>query len=236
MTLQDIFDQLTHAELSSLKLGGLLTGEEIPEAHYRQVLAHINLGLTELYKRFFLSSKQLIIQLNDHMSFYKLHNDYAISNKLSIKTPKYIIDSQFDPFQNDILKIEEVFNECGEKICLNDLNERCSLFTPHYDTLQIPLPFEDSIISVHYRAKHPTVVCPKGTDPKEVEVNLPEGLLDALLLFVGYRATRSMGGEAGQEATGYLQQFEASCEKSKELGLQITPQYSNLKLDYKGWI
>lgn len=235
MTLAEIFEQLTYGELSSLKMGGF-AGEEVSEENQRQVLAHINIALNELYKRFFLSSKQLMVELYDHISLYKLHSNFAVQNRLSGERYKYIIDSEYDPFQDDILKIEEVFNSDGCKVCLNDLNEPCSLFTPHYDTLQVPLPFEGSFISVHYRASHPRLKYSKGMDPEKIEVNIPEGLLEALLLYVGYRATRSMGGETGQEGTQYLELFEASCAKARELGMQITPQYSNLKLDYRGWV
>lgn len=73
-------------------------------------------------------------------------------------------------------------------------------------------------------------------DPEEVELDVPEGLLESLLLYVGYRATRGMGAEAAQEGLNYYEMFEASCAKARELGIQIEPQYSNLKLDYKGWV
>jgi hypothetical protein len=216
-------------------MGGF-AGEDVREEDYRKVLAHLNMGLKELYKRFFLSSKELIVQLYDHISLYKLHSRYAVQNKLSSEPLRWIMDSEFDPFQDDILKIEEIFNSDGCKVCLNDLNEPCSLFTPYYDTIQVPMPFKGSIISVHYRATHPLVRYNPTMDPKDIDINLPEGLLEALLLYIGYRAVRSQGGEAAQEGMNYLEMFEASCAKARDLGLQITPQYSNLKLDYRGWV
>ena len=58
-------------------------------------------------------------------------------------------------------------------------------------------------------------------DPETIEVELPIGLLESLVLF---------------EAMNWMQQFEQSCTRAEGLGLEITPQYNNLKLDYRGYV
>lgn len=216
-------------------MGGL-EGEEVRPEDYKKVINHINLGLTELYKRFWLSSEDVKIDLYDHIQFYTLHSKYAQSNTLSTELYKYISDSVEHPFQNNVLKIEEIFDENGCKVCLNDLTEPCSFFTTSYNTIQVPLPYTGASISVQYRGTHPRIAYTPGMDPTTVEVGLPIGLEEALLIYVGGRAARSLNSDQNQEGNNYMQLFEASCKRAEGLGLQITPHYNNLKLDYKGWV
>ena len=53
MKLKEVFDQLTYGELSQLSIGGQAQGE-ITEENYARVVAHVNLGLSAIYKRFHL--------------------------------------------------------------------------------------------------------------------------------------------------------------------------------------
>ena len=49
MTLSDVFDQLAYGEFSKIFLG---ESGAIPQSNWNRIITHINLGLTELYKRF----------------------------------------------------------------------------------------------------------------------------------------------------------------------------------------
>jgi hypothetical protein len=234
MTLAEILEQLTYGELSQLAMGGWDDGirrEDLPK-----VLAHINLGLKELYKRFWLSSKEVLVQLHDHIQVYTLDKHYAATNTLSPAKEKYIIDSVYQPFQNDLLKIEQVFNENGELMYLNDLTEPWSLFTPSYNQLQVPFPEHHNILLVHYRASHPKIELRPDEDPKDVQVMLPEGLLEPLLLYVGYRAFGSLTSVPDAESSVYLQKFENSVQNALKAGLQISTCYGNMRLDNQGWV
>lgn len=235
MLLSDIFEQLTFGELNQFSMGGS-EGNKIRPEDYRRVISHVNMGLTELHKRFWLISRQVMVQLYDHIQTYTLDKKYALSNTFSTELYKYIVDSVYEPFDNDLLKIEEIYNEEGEKLCLNNLNECYSLFTPTYNSIQVPIPYPGSAISVHYRGNHSPIIYTPDLDPEQVEVELPVALLECLLIYIGGRASGVLNSDAGQEGNNYLARFEASCKLAESLGFQITPQYSNLKLDYKGWV
>jgi len=235
MTLDQIFEQLTYGELSQIKPGGLV-GESVREEDRKQVIAHLNLGLTELHKRFWLSSKELLIKLYPHIQTYILDKRYAIQNKLSVYTPKYIIDSIYEPYNNDLLKIEMVFNECGECVPLNDRTDCKSIYTPQWNSIQIPLPYEDATVLVQYRADHERIEWDCELDPKQVQVDIPSGLLEPLCLFIGHRTYRALNSDGGQESMNYYQQFEASCQKAIDMGLQVTANTTNMKLDKHGWV
>lgn len=201
--------------------------------------------------------QELKISILPDIYEYTLHNRYALHNSSSPELDRYIIDTERKPFNNDVLQIEQVFNNKGQELCLND-NMPCPcwsppgwneclttntsrrvdcLYTPRYDTIKIPAKFVEEEIIVKYRAGHPDLkydIC--RMDPDRVEVNLPPGLLEPLLLFIGHRAYRALNSDQNQESSAYLQQFEAACARAHDLGLEIVRNPTNLRLDYNGWV
>jgi hypothetical protein len=240
LTLKEIFEYLTYGELANLPIGNLV-GEEISPDHYQQIISYINLGVKELYKRFWLSSNELFIRLNDDIEFYELSREYAQQNGSSTKPDRYILDSADNLFTDGILEIERVFDEDRTELPLNDLNDDDSLFTPTYKTLQVPPAWreehDDVYLIVHYRKVPPKITYVAGMDPADVTIDIPEGLLEALLAYVGYRAYIAVGGpEAQQEAMLHQQRFETSCTMAQAVGIGITTGLTNLKLDNNQWV
>lgn len=235
MKLSDILEQLTYGELSQLNMGGW-SGNEVRQEDLAKVVSHINMGLLELHKRFWLRSSDVIIQLYDHIQTYTLDRRYAITNVLSTELYKYIVDSQYEPFQDNVLRIEQVYNEGGELLFLNDLTEPWSVFTPSWNSIQIPFPERHNSLLVHYRAAHPLVRVTPETDAATVDIDIPPGLLEPLLLYVGARAYSALNSDGNAEGNNYLQKFEASCKIAEANGMQIHTNYGNLRLDQKGWV
>ena len=236
MTLLDILKDLTYGELSGLFIGNLIPGEydNQPDPHeYEQVVSYVNLGLKEIYKRFFLRSREIDIQSYEQLTEYKLHSDFAQSNVASLEPIKYILDTVAEPFQDDILKIEEVYDEEGTKLSLNDITDEDSVYTPAYNIIQIPNPNDNWTFSVQYRACHPKLSTSLTTDPSTVEVELPNSLHAALLQYVGYRAFLRIDPE---KSVNYWQQFERSCEHVDRLGLEVQGEPGDWRFDQHGWV
>ena len=80
MTLQDIFDKLTFGELSQIGVSGNGTG--ISQEDYPKLISHVNLGLTDLYTKFPLREREVVIQQYDEISFYELDITHAQSNTM----------------------------------------------------------------------------------------------------------------------------------------------------------
>lgn len=237
MKLSEVFNYLESGELGNIALGvpdvDSVIGEIRPE-HWPKLIAHTNLALTALYTRFWLSSKEEIIQLFPHIQQYWLDRKYAQTNTLSPESYRYIMDSVFMPFQDDVLKIEEIHNEGGEIVYLNDLTQPWSVFTPTYNSIQIPYPMWCNSLVIHYRANHPQI--PLDTDkPNQVELQIPHGFLEPLLFYIAHRVFASMNVDNDGESNNYLQKYENSCKQLESKGLHITPNYSNLRLDQNGW-
>lgn len=235
MYLSDVFDALTHGELAYLFQGGE-DKQGIEPCDYAKVVSKINLGLSELYKRFPLKIGDVVVRMHDQIQTYYLDPKYARTNDESDKKVKYIHDSKFQPFKGGVNKIEQVFDELGRELFLNDKDEYWSVFTPSYNAIQVPWPEKENALLVHYRADHDPIVVTPDMEPSKVDVLIPYGYLEALLHYVGARTFTSLNADQEQEGNNYMQKFEQSCAKITELNLMNDHNTRNSKLDKAGWV
>lgn len=226
MTLQDIFDQLTYGELSQLSIGGGEAGA-ISEANYGRVLAHINLALTALYKRFPLKEDRVRIPV--------VHNQLVY--------PTLIVAPS-------LLKIERVLTDTDFELALNDEADAYSVFTPTASSLRVPADIVNQIVDlpdryktaglmVVYRANHPKIVQSLGYfDPTRVKVQLPDSHMEPLLLYVASRMNTPMGtGQfEGQAGNNYYAKYEASCQSIETSNLKVDQGSQNTRLRSNGWV
>jgi len=234
MLLSEVFNYLTYGELGQLSVGGLEDGG-IRSKDYPRIINSINLGLIELYKEFPLKTREIFVQMYDHIATYTLHTDYAVSNLTSTQPYKYIIDTANEPFTNDVLVIDGVFNEEGEEYPLNDSNQTWSVFTPSYNSIQVPFADGNNALSVIYRAS-PTKLDPINSDPSVTDVPIPDSLLEPLISYVVSKAFASVGGGSNNEAGLYYNKFKASLNDIKSAGILNRENYFNERLWRNGWV
>ena len=248
MKLKEIFDQLTYGELSQLSIGG---GEQgvINEDNYDKVLAHLNLGLTALHKRFMLKEGSLNLQLVSGRTVYPLTSQYALSNRRSREETKYILDTSVTPFLDDILKIEQVYTESGYELPLNDGSKSYSVSTPNSTTLRVPSDIVENIhssiaelststLEIAYRANHPLITRGTGLfEPERVEVLLPYSHLEPLLLFIASRVHSPIGMVNEFNASNnYAAKYERACKDLETQNLSIDQGTSNTRIERNGWV
>lgn len=239
ITLDDILRDLTYGEFANLNLGQFLPEEHESEpdpASYAQLSSWINLGLKAIYSEFLLASDALIVQQYEAITQYVLSYDYAFSNTASVQDPKYIIDTVENPWADNLLKIEAVYDEEGTQLPLNDDTEETSLYTPTYRTLQIPYPVATNATSVEYRAGHPKIVYVANMDPTAIDVAIPHSLHEALLWYVASRGFASMNNDQGQEGNDYYRKFQARVTDVKNQGLYIQDERHNSRFEGNGWV
>jgi len=235
MLLSDLFDQLAVGELSQLSLSGI-DSIGIQECNYIKIVPHIQLALTELYKRFSLKKEEVFIQQYEHIQTYYLHSKYAESNTESTEIYKYIKDSQFQPFLDNVISIYSVHSEVGEELYLNDESQVWNVQTPSYNSILMPSPEKENALSVIYIADHPKIPI-IGLDPYSTEVNIPPGLLEPLLFYIASRVYTNLNSDGStNEGNNFMIKFEASCRKIKELNLVPKNQTTNMKLVNNGWV
>ena len=248
MKLSEIFNQLTYGELSQIHLGGADVGV-IDETNYPKILAHINLGLTALYKRFPIKEGRVKLDLSPGVYTYPILSKYAVNNKRSTETNRFILDTAAEPFRDDVLKIERVYTDDKVELWLNNEADAYSCFTPTATTLRVPKEVTDwtadypeylktSKLELVYRANPlPITVCMCLFDPTRVEVELPYSHLEPLLLFVASRVHNPVGMDGGFNAgNNYAIKYEAACQQLELLNLRVDQGSQSSRLERNGWV
>lgn len=238
ITLAEIFESLSHGEFSQLQLGSFNPNEfhsEPDPRQYAQINTYLNAGLRAIYSKFWLSTGEVIIDLSAERDIYRISSRHAMSNTASTY-PKWIADTAENPYTDNLLNIEEIYDEGGNRMPLNDENSSYSYNTPTYNSIQVPYPCNETSIAVQYRAAHPRVVLAQGDDPEDVEVDIPPQLFEALVYFMAskYFGGSAMGGD-GQEASFY-QKYLNQCDIVEQRGLFIQPSRNRNWFDENGWV
>ena len=233
MYLSEIFEQLSQGELSSLYMGKVNeTGIQICD--YPKIVPHINLAITELHKRFLLKWDEVVVQQYDEINIYYLQKKYAVTDDTDVPK-KYIIDSVYQPFKDNVLRIEKIIDELGRELFVNDSEEYWSVHTPSYDSIQVPYPEKENQMIVTYRADADKILIP-DLDPKTTVISIPGYLVEALLLYVAARVFSNVNTDGVNEGNTYMAKFEKSILTAQTLGLNNEDNTMNTKLDAAGWV
>lgn len=205
MTLDDIFKQLAVGELQHT---GDVENGAIKQGSYQRIASHVELALLDLFTRFPLKERELILDQDDNTTFYTLHSRHALSTGDNGEQ-KYINDTN-NPFTDDIIAIQSIWNEDGTMVPLNDSNCSTSIFSPAPTTLQILEPVTGNSNFIIYRAAHEKLGT--VTDPTAVDIDVPANVMTAILAYVANRAYSSnQSKEAQVIASQYLAKYEMAC-------------------------
>ena len=247
MKLKEVFDQLTYGELSQLSIGGQAQGE-ITEENYARVVAHVNLGLSAIYKRFHLLEGAVRIQLIPGLVRYRLSTDFLITNTKSKMPVRYLVEEGGE-FTDTVLKVKAVLSETGVPLLLNQYGDSMSVTTPELTTLVIPdaivekaeyLPscYQTETLLVKYQADHPRITIPLGYfDPSRVEMHLPYSHLEPLLYFVAARMHTPVGMEQeGAAGNNWFMKYEAACQRLEQENIQVDQGGSTDRFTRGGWV
>ena len=235
-TLQDVTDSLVHGELDQLDAGneftrcGIQSGmkpEEIP-----RIISFINMGLTNLYTKFTLKTKQLVLEMNSGTVLYHLTPAHAQSSAEGTGD-KYILDSADAPFTGDILSLIAVYNACGHEVPIGDLRDCCSVFYPAWNQLQVPNPVDGEQLTLLYRAKAERIPVDA---PMDTVIDLPDVLWECLNFYVAgkYYARNQNTQELSNINMVRFANRIAELHREKVFGNQWNT--TNVLLDRQGWV
>lgn len=240
MNLGEVFEHLAHGELSNVFAGNLEDGQ-IKVEHRRRIASHISLGLTTLHERFLLREGSLTIKLQPEKFTYLLDKDYVVGSRCTpCEVPeevKYIVRTD-PPFDNDLFKVERVYDSNGHEQLLNVAGNRASIITPTYRTLEIPECIESETLVVKYRQNHPKLEpYLLETAPEHIPIDLPMPYLRPLLLFVASRAFDPLGAAGDyHEGNFYWGKFEGACRDLVNLNYQRDPEGEIDNYQLGGWV
>jgi hypothetical protein len=253
MLLSALFRRLSFGELSNLAISNSGSGT-IVEAKYPQLIQYVNTALIDIFTRFVLSEKEVIIEQVEGLTMYHLLAKHSAT--VGTEVNKYIIDSEEDTFRDDIaIRIREVWgvanptnpaedDEVEEdpiKFPLNDAEHDYSLFTPSPLSLQVPEPVAGEPLSIIYQAYHPPLVDEEDEEVTELldqVIDIPHYLDNALTKRVASEVFSHMNGQEnilkGQE---YLAAYEKACFEIEERDLANQSAHtSHDKLEQRGFV
>ena len=247
MKLKYIIQHLTMGEFKQISFGD--GPGTIGENSYEAVMAHINLALSALYKRFKIKEGKVKIELMDGLLEYTLHSKHSINNPAQPTIPKYLRDSTYDRFIDNCNKIERIVTDKGFEFPLNDFKEADSihlrsltsfLLPEHYWDIprKVPSNLVTPYVHVTYRAGH-TPILDKMlfVEPEVTEVDLPDIYLEALLYFVASRVHNPIGFVSEfHEGNNYAAKYEAECQRLEMLGLRMDDSNESSRFSRGGWV
>lgn len=224
MLLSEIYNQLLTGELAQTKMAEIGL-ENMSDADTVKLANHVNFGLTALYKRFDLKSRELVFPLEPDTQTYELDLP-------------------------DLLKIEKVIAvDTDQEMALNRDDNEFSLYTPQLNVVRVPIRIANqdpllpanlitSSMRVVYRSNHPRINTSEGyVDAEAVELELPESHMYALCLYVASRMNMPLGtGQfEGFASHNAFTKYEAECQRLETEGLEIDHDSQNIKLYERGF-
>ena len=234
----ELLRRLALGELQNLSMsaGGVIAAAERPK-----VILQINNALTELFSKFLLSQKELVINSVDTITQYYLRYEFAQSNLASSQPVQYIDDSSIVNWDGRIVKILHVYDAFGRELYMNKAQEPLSVFTPQYDCLQITANHQTEDFYVIFQAVHPIVnYDPAPADPviDTVIEDLPPALEKPLELLIASKVYGNMNGEANLTKSALLHQaYEAALlETEFRDSASVSENVSNSKLERSGFV
>lgn len=236
MKLRDFIEHMFHTVLNNLYVSDVDSVDDINEKDLRRITMLTKSALTEIHTRFPIKESIVLIQSLDWKANYEISSEHSVFT--GTKDPKYVVDSPFYPFKDDIINIIRVTNEVGEELPLNDSEQWASVFTPRYNVLQITHPGESQVFEVTYQANHAALeVFPDKGDTLDQVIDIPPQLKEVLALRVAIDFFSAM---SGQEETAKSQmltmKYESACDSLKVNNtLNLSNAVTNTKLMKRGF-
>jgi hypothetical protein len=190
MRVDDLVQMAQNSELRTLAVA---QDEKI-------VIGYINLGLVELYKRFPIETKEVLITLEGDSEIYILPEDCM-----------YLIAAYGE--------IPEYSSMLVNELPINEESNPLSINTVAWNKIQVPASIEGQVISLIYAASPELIRYDEETGAHNYQdIPLPASLIEALLHYVGYRAHAAVDGNIQAENSTHYTRFEASCNRVESLG------------------
>jgi hypothetical protein len=213
MNLGELFEQLSHGELSTVALGGMNDGFGIREEDYEKVVSHVNYALLELHKKFQLKvvTVELPIEAGSHT---------------------YLLDA-------DMLNIISIADQDGFPYSLNRINASYPEYNVSTDNTGFTYNNTENVagtFKVTYKASI-TKIDPIGLVPEDVELDIHPGALQPLLNLIASRVYASLPSLEGvNKSAEYYSKYLNDCQNIQMYGLVHNAEFENTKLEDRGWV
>lgn len=234
MKLKDLIQDLALGELQDTPMVETNTFDIQPK-QLPKLIQIINRSLEHFYSVFYLKEKQVLIKLLPSVSHYYLDSRYAESNHTA-NNIKYIIDSDLNPFNDDVLQIVEVSTTDGRSLAVNDIHASFGVLTPQPNCIHVPLSLGIDYLSVVYQAAHQKIPLSESVT-SEFEIEIPLAMVSAFMAYVACLVLQNMGGNKLNESNAFFAKYQTQMEILKQQGIGYKTQTgTNIKPYIREWI
>jgi hypothetical protein len=248
IVLQDFFDTLASSEFAGMAMGKSVL-DTITADKYPKIVANMNLGLIELYKRFTLKEKEVTLYEQTGLNHYLIRSDYISNSAATVSTRAYLVDPSpdLDPFEDDLIKITDAYNgdvvsnDYQKQLHLNNKQySEKGLFTTAFDTVKLMPADPVRIITLSYLASYPKIVITDDFNPSAIELYFPDWIQEPLLSYIAARvfqgkASRAAEGEKSLYTT-FMYHYENACKRIELLGLAEMTNDTCDNFEKNGWV
>lgn len=231
LLFSEILEGLTYGELSQYNTSD--NGVEITEEEYSKVGAHLKLALNDLHRRFELRQKRLTLTLAANTTRYYLLNTHATSSGSA--DPHYLDDSIDNLVDAEFLFVDSIYDENLRPLVLNNAVQKSAIQMPTTTTLDFTDPVEGTELQVVYRCKHAPLTINASIDPVTTTIQVPDLLLEPILLFIGSRMTPNIGVDGQAIANNLYMRYETKLAQIKQEGHLERMDARTTKLEQNMW-
>lgn len=170
------------------------------------LISFINLGMSELYRRFNLSIKGETLVTTHDLALYELR-------------------------EPDVDMLLAVYDKLGKELRQSDVLDSMDYEYKiiNYRSFVLRKPFDGYLYAV-YKAS------PTRLTDLEDEVDLPNGMIPALLTYVAYMANSTINRDNQNEATNQYQIFTQQCTELENQGFKIPLNTEKCAVQCRGFV
>lgn len=191
MKLRTFIDKITKLELRNTHINYKTVYNNTE--HTDAIIEYVNDCLNSLYTEFLIKKNEIIINAKSNINFYYLRSEFANSNESSTEDVRYIIDSDANPFKEDIVRVIAVYDNEGNDLPIDVLDEHKSVYLPEYDCIQILNTTDDELYSVIYQRQNNIIE--NNDDQYEQVIDIPQYMETLLRKFVAGKIYMDIGDE-----------------------------------------
>lgn len=229
-----VMQNLTFGELEQHAVGGYSAGE-MDEADYPKVMAAINRGINQIQQDLSINENAVRLRLIEGILTYPIHSRHSIAN--GTDPIRYVDDSTHAPFEDDILRIQQIYNKEGVELPINTRNRAETVYVPQHNVIQHPFVKEGDVLGVVYtRFTRPVEVATKAA-AVATYLPIPDYTLAALYAYVG--GVMSAGITTNQEigdSNNAMAKYEGIIAKLKYTPAIPSDHFENTNLTDRGFI
>jgi len=229
-----IMSNLTYGELSQYAVGGANQGQVL-EKDYPRVMSAINRGVNEIQKDLSVHEGSIRLRLIEGVLTYPIHSQHSMVTGTHVH--KFVDDSTYEPFEDDILRILRVYDKGGTELPINEHNLSNTIYVPAHNVIQHPFVIDQDILGVVYSRFSKAVTVTTAEEAASTYLAIPDPTLSALYAYVA--SIMSAGITTAQEISDsdkWRAEYEARIAKLKYNPATPPESYSNTKLTDNGFV